>query len=62
MLIYDSIAKCLGTDDKSKIDEMVSVNHQIKMVDLDNERRGLYKGLLFLFVGMFILILTVYRK
>lgn len=62
ILIYDTIAKCLGIDDKSKIDEMVSVNHQIKVVDLEDERRGLYKGLLFLIIGMFILILTVYRK
>ncbi|MDE7283480.1 MAG: hypothetical protein K2N85_07860 [Lachnospiraceae bacterium] len=61
-LSYDLVAECLGTNDKSKINQMVSASHQIKVVDLDDERRELYKGLLFLTVGAFILYVSVSRE
>lgn len=61
-LSYDLVAECLGTDDKSKINQMVSASHQIKLVDLEDEKRELYKGFLFLIVGAFILFLSVSRE
>lgn len=61
-LSYDLIAECLGTDDRSKINQMVSASHQIKLVDLEDEKKELYKGFSFLIVGAFILFVSVSRE
>lgn len=59
---YDLVAECLGIDDKSKINQMVSASHQIKLVDLEDEKKELYKGFSFLIVGAFILFISVSRE
>lgn len=61
-LSYDLVAECLGINDKSKINQMVSSSHQIKLVDLEDEKRELYKGFSFLIAGVFILFVSVSRK
>ncbi len=62
ILSYEIIAKCLGTDNKSKIDQIISDDHQIRVVDLQDERNILYKGLSVLIIGVFIFVVTVERK
>lgn len=64
ILIYEGIAKCLGTDNKSKINQIVSMDHQIKIVNLESEKKILYKGLSILVVGVLIFIssLEIDRK
>lgn len=58
-LDYEMIAKCLGTENKSKINKSVSSYYQIKIVDLKNEKKILYKGLSFLIIGLLIFLVTL---
>lgn len=64
ILIYEGIAKCLGTNDKSKIDQIVSADYQIRIVNLENEKKELYKGLSILVCGglLFLFSLEIERK
>lgn len=62
ILIYDTIAECMGINNKSEIEQIISTYHQIRVVNLEDERKILHKGLSFLIVGMFILFVTVGRK
>lgn len=58
-LYYDTIAECLGINDESEIKRMVSDNCQITVVDPDDEKSTLYKGLSLLALGLFVLFVTV---
>lgn len=62
ILVYEIIAECIGTDNKSEIDQIISDDHQIRVVDLQDERKILYKGLSFFIVGVFLFIVSVDRK
>lgn len=62
ILVYEIIAECIGTDNKSEIDQIISDDHQIRVVDLQDERKILYKGLSFFLVGVFLFIVSVDRK
>lgn len=62
ILVYEIIAECIGTDNKSEIDQIISDDHQIRVVDLQDERKILYKGLSFFLVGVFLFIISVDRK
>lgn len=62
ILVYEIIAECIGTDNKSEIDQIISDDHQIRVVDLQDERKILYKGLSFFLVGVFLFIVLVDRK
>lgn len=59
VLNYELLAKCIGTDNKSKIDELVSSYHQIRLVDLEEEKKILYKGLSLIMIGLIIFISTL---
>lgn len=61
-LHYDTIAKCTGIHDKSKMNQMISASYRIKLVDLEDERRVLYKAFSLLIAGLFILFMTVERE
>lgn len=61
-LYYELAARCIGTDNKSKIDQIISADHQIRVVDLQDEKNILYKGLSFFIVGVFIFVVTLERK
>lgn len=62
ILVYEIIAKCIGTDNQSKIEQIISDDHQIRVVNLEDERKILYKGLSFLIIGVVVLGVTVERK
>lgn len=62
ILVYEIIAECIGTDNKSEIDQIISDDHQIRVVDQQDERKILYKGLSFFLVGVFLFIVSVDRK
>lgn len=62
ILVYEIIAECIGTDNKSEIDQIISDDYQIRVVDLQDERKILYKGLSFFLVGVFLFIVSVDRK
>lgn len=51
VLYYDQITRCTGIDSKSEIDQMISTQYRIELVDPKHEKRELYKGLLLLAVG-----------
>lgn len=59
VLKYELLAKCIGTDNKSKIDELVSSYHQIRLVDLEEEKKILYKGLSLIMIGLIIFLSTL---
>ncbi len=61
-LDYDRIAECLGTDNQSEIDALISSDYQIRIVDLEDEKKLLYKGLSFFIIGMLIFLVTLERK
>lgn len=54
-LLYDIICKCTGLSTKSDIDNIISDNYQIKVVDLKDEQAALYKGISILIIGIIIL-------
>lgn len=62
VLNYELLAKCIGTDIKSKIDELVSSYHQIRLVDLEEEKKILYKGLSILMIGVFLFLVTLEKE
>lgn len=61
-LNYDIIAECLGTNDRSQIDQMISTDHQIRLVDSDDERIILYKGLSLLIIGLLLLFSSIEKQ
>lgn len=61
-LLYDVIAECLGIDDRSKLDQVLSTDHQIRIVDLNDEKKILYKGLSILLIGLFLFLVTLEKE
>lgn len=61
-LLYDVIAECLGIDDRSKLDQVLSTDHQIRIVDLNDEKKILYKGLSILLIGLFLFVITLEKE
>lgn len=59
ILIYEGIAQCMGIDDSSEFDQIISTDHQIKIVDLDDEKKILYKGLAIFAIGLLIFLSTL---
>lgn len=62
ILIYEGIAKCLGTNDRSKIDQIISANHQIRIVNFEDEKKILYKGLSILVIGLLIFLFALEKE
>lgn len=56
---YDNISECLGINDESEIKRMVSDNYQITIINPEDEKSTLYKGLSLLAVGLLVLFVTV---
>lgn len=61
-LYYDNISECLEINDESEIKRMVSDNYQITIVDPEDEKSTLYKGLSFLAIGFLVLFATVEKE
>ena len=59
---YNIIAKCVGSNNKSELNQMVSTKYQIKATDLKNEKKKLYEGFTLLLSGLLILIPTMNQK
>lgn len=62
MLAYDIIAECLGINDRAKLDQIISSDHQIRIVDLEDEKKILYKGLSILIIGLFLFFVTLEKE
>ena len=61
-LDYEMIAKCVGTDNRPKIDALISSCHQIRIVNLEDEKKILYKGLSFLIMGLLIFLFALEKE
>lgn len=62
ILVYNIIAECLGINDRAKLDQIISSDHQIRIVDLEDEKKILYKGLSILMIGLFLFLVTLVRE
>ena len=62
ILIYEGIAKCLGINDKSNIDQIISTDYQINIVDSEDEKKKLYKGLSILVIGGLIFLFSLEKR
>ncbi len=61
-LLFDVIAECLGIDGRSKLDHVLSADHQIRIVDLNDEKKILYKGLSILLIGRFLFLVRLEKE
>ncbi len=61
-LQYNILAKCVGSNNKSELNQMVSTKYQIKATDLKKEKKKLYEGFALLLSGLLILIPTMNQK
>ncbi|RKI83611.1 hypothetical protein D7V83_07950 [bacterium 0.1xD8-71] len=59
---YSPIAECPGIDNPTGTDQLMSARYQIKIIDLQAEKKVLYKGLSLFIFGLLILVVTVKRE
>ena len=59
ILHYDTISECMGSNNMSELNRMISTKYQIKIVDIKNERKKIYKGFLLLISGLLVLFSTI---
>ena len=61
VLHYDTIAECMGIDSKTQIADILSSAYLIRIIDPEEEKKVLYKGLSLFIFGLLTMFLTMKR-